>query len=53
MREVRAIKRLYTAEGAAEVWLEEFVLQDFFFEGLVGYALDVVQHGRGALIDTY
>ena len=48
-REVRAIKRECTAGRAAAVWLADFVLPDFVEDGLVGYALDVVRHGWGAL----
>jgi len=43
-KEVRAVLRLCTAERAAEVWLEDFVLNDFE-NGLSGYALDVVENG--------
>ena len=43
-REVRAVLRKCTAERAAEVWLENFVLADFE-SGLLGYALDVVENG--------
>jgi len=50
-REVRSISRYCTAERAAEVWLNCFVLGDFE-RGLTGYALDVVRHGWGAL-DTH